>query len=666
MAKRVISSRDSNWEKPLLSLSFSSTPQIPSSVIIPDEITMEELSKGTVYGIVTSVFGVIDFTNVFASVFSCLEGIGFKPQQPCTIEGLTSSSEVDHINLCSVIEFAVSEKTLTVDMLTSDLKRLPRSFFVIKSYPASMIDAVALWLSKFPCFVTLPEIFKDDLQNKVANGSHIAGAISRIFPKRILKGEVMIGEELTNEEIEKNWRMISEVLDEIGAFILREQNVSEQLFMMFFADVFYTTRSGVKKFVKVDPPPIQLPPVVSRPMTAPVSIPGQRGRVVQQVAAPEKPQTDQKTALPPLRRASQPEAKIVRPGSSKAPERRGSALLKQKPVKAPEPVPQPKPAPVPEPAKEPVKEAMKEEAEAEPPKPAEQQTETGKPRRVIKIIKRGQEPDWQREMRNVLSGLFDTFAASEQLNIEEASKHDIISAIIKLADRKRSDDDYGLLTGDIRNADDKKIGVVFLEELITPNSIADGANLAEVLVNLAKSVIAGRKAVTPRVTFVSIPDGMGRPKKAKFSVDMMWDEDEPPSRGSRRRPPPVDPESVKVVPNIKTITNALKFNSLPGPANDKARQELMRLLQAGYTDYRIVLLMASRTQRFKGVYVLEPQGDVGTKVWGAGPDEVGPAEVGAYFKYDTSTKQFMSLAVNAFTQTTDGFSLKKKYEKQEW
>lgn len=166
---------------------------------------------------------------------------------------------------------------------------------------------------------------------------------------------------------------------------------------------------------------------------------------------------------------------------------------------------------------------------------------------------------------------------------------------------------------------------------------------------------------------MNIPDGMGLPKKARRqSVEINWDEEYDAPEPAGRRRPPADPESVKVVPNIKTISNALKFNSLPGPANDRARQELLRLLQAGYADCRIVLLMASRTQRFKGVYVLEQQGDVGTKIWGAGPEEVGPLEIGAYFKYDTSTKQFMSLAVNGFTQTTDGFSLKKKYEKQEW
>ena len=276
MAKRMLSQKDGDAAKPLLCLSFceQNKPKLPDTPIhFP--IDLDTASQGAVYGVVASVFGEIDFGNVFESVLSVLAGVGFKPQQPCSVAGLKSKSKEDHENLCLVIEFAVSSKSFTVEALMGDLKRVPRSFFVLKEHPSLLDEAVALWLSKFPCLFALPEISKDKLQQVAAKGMHIAGVLSREFPKRVPKEEIVIKEEMSAEEIGKNWAMCQPVLDEVGAFVLKQSGVPEQLFLVFIADVFHATRSAVKKFVKLDTPPVIVllpPPASARPITAPVTV----------------------------------------------------------------------------------------------------------------------------------------------------------------------------------------------------------------------------------------------------------------------------------------------------------------------------------------------------------------------------------------------------------
>ena len=76
--------------------------------------------------------------------------------------------------------------------------------------------------------------------------------------------------------------------------------------------------------------------------------------------------------------------------------------------------------------------------------------------------------------------------------------------------------------------------------------------------------------------------------------------------------------------------------------------------------------MARRTQRFKGLYVVAASGGIARKIWGQGPNEIDAGFIDSYSKYDTSTKLFVPLQIREFTQTTDGFCLKKQYEGSGW
>jgi hypothetical protein len=64
-------------------------------------------------------------------------------------------------------------------------------------------DAISLWLSKFPCSHTLPEI--TSLRDEILLGEHIAFSLSRIFPTRIPKDLIRVGRDLTSLMIDQNW-----------------------------------------------------------------------------------------------------------------------------------------------------------------------------------------------------------------------------------------------------------------------------------------------------------------------------------------------------------------------------------------------------------------------------------------------------------------------------
>lgn len=663
MVRRLLSQKDGNDAKPLLSLSFceSNKPEIPE-VSVQFPIDMDVASEGTVYGLVCSIFGKIDFGNVFESVLATLSGIGFKPQQPCTVEGLRGKSETDHVNLCLVIEFAVSSKSFTVDSLLSDLKRLPRSFFVLKNSPFMMDEAVALWLSKFPCLVSLPEIDKENLQQFTSKGMHIAGVFSRMFPNRVPKNEIVSKIDLTPDEITKNWGMCQPILDEIGAFTLKQSEVPEQLFMVFIADVFHATRSAVKKFVKVDAPPVIVllpPPIPQRPATAP-ECPG-TGAKKPSVEETKKPTPVQKKGSEANRSATP----LGKPGTTK--------MAKESKVKSESNVKIVK--------KKPLKKVSQE------PKPVSDVTQSSseeksqpKPKKEVKVIKGNSSADVDRSVEKLLKD----FLVRHPGMAPEESVQKAVPLVSKALRRKRKPTDAAKLIRDIeaivQREEEKKvvmeICLTFLFEIAEAEDTE--TNLHELAKNVAADPDAKKKVgARPQVQFVGIPPGLGIPKHTEPEDD--WDPMAGPDPsvlmelekkfganiGDEFHAQKIN-DATKIVPNIKTIAIALKFNSIPGPANDAMREDLMRFLEKDFSDCRIVILMASRTQRFKGLYVVASHGGIAQKIWGQGPVEIDADFIEAYWKYDTSTKLFVPLQVRQFTQTTDGFYLKKQYEGNGW
>ena len=271
LANRILLHGHEEKEKPLLSISFAQKIQKFDLPEFDLPKNVDDLKDGKAYLVLASVFSNItidsnNFINNFQSVILVLGSIGYKPQQPCSPENLANGILQDHLNLCEIFEFAISDKSLDLELLVSDLRRLPRSFFVLQSRPNFLEDALSLWLSKFPCLHTLPDI--KNMQEDISKGMHIAGILARIFPTRIQKNSIhcVISEENKEKEIKENWDLIKPVLDELGVLVPEKFPIYEKLFLCFIADIVQATRTGAKKFVRLDPPP---PPVVTlRPLSA--------------------------------------------------------------------------------------------------------------------------------------------------------------------------------------------------------------------------------------------------------------------------------------------------------------------------------------------------------------------------------------------------------------
>ncbi|KAK8884268.1 hypothetical protein M9Y10_043376 [Tritrichomonas musculus] len=283
----------------LLNLSFARNSAIPEysqiSMFAKTPITLTTLSNGSHYALIASILsnGLFSFdtnrsiSSQFDLVFKSLASIGFKPRQPCSQFGLMSNITKHHINLCETFEFAIFEKSLSIEKLLEDIRKVPRSFFVLHDgyYPTKIEEAIALWLSKFPCINDLPEIKYSEFekfQEEVSTGVYVPAVLSRIYPQRINKKSILQTESTSNnsnlnlslnfDNLNQNinWEKSKQILNELGAFVPSDFSLSYNLFMCFISDLYYATRSGVKKFVRVE----RSPSAISssrRPQTASVT-----------------------------------------------------------------------------------------------------------------------------------------------------------------------------------------------------------------------------------------------------------------------------------------------------------------------------------------------------------------------------------------------------------
>ena len=264
MCDRIIDAVSLNPKLPLLCLSFAQ--KFPNACLlanIPREVNLRELAKGTHYGVICYLLREINFTvsnpvEVFRSVLLGLKALGYTPRQPCDPAGLSSGRVNDHVNLCSALARAVFEKSMRVDRIVEDLKRLPRTYFVLNEAPSQLEAALSLWLHKFHSIHELPD--GEDLNTF----AHVAGALSRVFPARIRRAEIKFD---TKSDIELNKQRVFSLLDEIGAYMPQSFPVSDELFHVAMADLFYATRQAVKRFVRVDvtPPIAGFRPVTAKP-----------------------------------------------------------------------------------------------------------------------------------------------------------------------------------------------------------------------------------------------------------------------------------------------------------------------------------------------------------------------------------------------------------------
>ena len=122
--------------------------------------------------------------------------------------------------------------------------------------------------------------------------------------------------------------------------------------------------------------------------------------------------------------------------------------------------------------------------------------------------------------------------------------------------------------------------------------------------------------------------------------------------------------SSKEVPNFLIIQNAIKFTAMPSPQMDLQKNQLIASLR-DYSDHRILMLMSNLGNKMKAFYILQEDNHI-QKIWGNGPSIIAESDVGKFWKYDTSAKCFEQIKSHHFTQTTDGFCLKREIEPRNW
>jgi hypothetical protein len=153
LANRIVSaSHDATT--PLLSLSFAT--KVPSARLlgdVPDRVDLAELSKGVHYSVILSLFRElpIHYPNpieLFSLILTALRSLGFTPIQPCEPLNLANSALADHLNLCAAIEFLIVDRALNLHNLLDDLRRLPRSLFVVPEAPIHHYDTIINRLKK--------------------------------------------------------------------------------------------------------------------------------------------------------------------------------------------------------------------------------------------------------------------------------------------------------------------------------------------------------------------------------------------------------------------------------------------------------------------------------------------------------------------------------------
>lgn len=312
IADRIICAKESGNQLPLLSLSFLGEPKnIPnfSKFERPTfPITIDNLADGKLYAIIIYAFfankktqsnphlsKVYDILNEnllkrnelaisesefdcnFDSILNNLSLKGYRPKKPCDSTGLTEKDIEHHINLCKSIEFIVVDKSLRTDLLTSDLRRLPRTFFTFQRnvHFDHLEDAVALWLSKFHCnpfFTREPKIGNSKYENEssklikqyklhlndknyclqidTSKYSKVAACLAKIFPKQIDKNEIKDG--INEEEIQFNRDLSQNILNELHAFYIDDFPCDERLFLLFISDLYYATRECNRDFIKLE------------------------------------------------------------------------------------------------------------------------------------------------------------------------------------------------------------------------------------------------------------------------------------------------------------------------------------------------------------------------------------------------------------------------------
>jgi len=668
MSNRIISQKRENSERPLLCLSFASSFLDFSEINdFPDNPSIVIMSNGLIYCVLMSIFNrginLDEPVTNFQSVIDTLLSIGYRPCLPCNPVELVNGSKVDHNNLCSIIEYAIYDKAVTIDMFVGDLKRIPRSFFVLETHPHFIEEAISLWVSKFPCIHSLPLI--SNVQTDIPKGFHIAGILSRSFSKRIEKSSIIISSEISDQDVESNWALSKPLLDELGVFVPMRFPAPERLMYLFITDIFFATRPAAKRFVHLDPPP---PPVVNiKPLDIPKSVP--KITVPLTNREPAKPmittkKVKQKLETRPstsdsIRKQVTPSQKSV---EDLPPVNSQSDLIRRKEelppvnvqtelIKKKEDIPirivQQLPA---------FDEASADISNEDTISIEERPKTTGSLKATSpngnSLNSRGS--DSARDNGNntptlnsntSVWDLYQMFSANDRDGVyhvitdPEPMKKAFLCLDQGIFDAEKSLDDFMKILIDDCCNDNMIINniTVFFEQILKYTELLP-MNLQsfgiELLGSLKTNKLPPLNKNRPRVSFV---------------------QSEEPVTYEINEATKVQTRETKTIPNYLTIINALRFHSIPSPAHEAQLKEVIECINQNKTS-RILLLLSSRTIKFKGVYILDTP-DIAKKIWGKVPENIHVSEIKSYYKFMNGTKTFDGLSVQQFTQTTDAFSM---------
>ena len=267
LCRRIQGCESEIQEFPLLTLSFFQPINVfQTENKLHDEISINELCTAIPYALILNAVNEIspkslDAKDIFDEILSNLKNKHEKDVSGLTPEGLIQGVKAQHMKMCQLLEEIVVSKALTVDIITKDLKRLPRSFFILQRRPETLEEACALWLSKYPISETIP-LVSSDFESDVLSGQHVAFVLARAFPNDIAKYDVNVGPSLTDIMASQNWELLEPIAEKLNMFLPPRYDMNPSLLYAFIADVFYATRNDVRTFappvkpLQVDEPPI--------------------------------------------------------------------------------------------------------------------------------------------------------------------------------------------------------------------------------------------------------------------------------------------------------------------------------------------------------------------------------------------------------------------------
>ncbi|EAY00121.1 hypothetical protein TVAG_471040 [Trichomonas vaginalis G3] len=299
MINRILDSQNEIPRYPLLSLNFLQPVNVLNiDAKFENELTIQDLTSSIPYAIIVYAFNPFDLTEIsnndyFPIILSTLTDLDCTIPSEITSQTLKENDISIHSQFCLILEDYVVRKSIPLEVITNDILRFPRSFYILQHRPHDLDEAIGIWLSKFPTSHIIPDI--NNFEEDIMSGQHAAFCLARCFPTKIPKSQVEVGPMLPEQSSQHNWELIQNASNEIPLFVLTKRPTSRILLRVFAADVFYATRNDVRNFAQPpsDPLPNEPPEQIEVPPEAAQSRPPPK--IIQR----DPPQPTNQSSQPP-------------------------------------------------------------------------------------------------------------------------------------------------------------------------------------------------------------------------------------------------------------------------------------------------------------------------------------------------------------------------------